>query len=250
MILLISEQPTSEVVEQLSSDRTPVSTCMPSSAVETLSLTPFDVVLLDAGYHIRRGLALLKDIKQTRQDVPVIFLTDAGSEDIAVEAFRLGARNYYRKPPDLEQLRSNIGHLLRLKGVAREKRTPYFFEPEAARAQSELRADGVPPGILRSLRYLRDNVTDDVSLSTLAAQANISKYHFSRLFKKHLGVGPKQCVIRMRVERSKELLESCDLNISLVAAEVGFNDVSNFIRQFKKLVGSTPVQYRRTASSK
>jgi AraC family transcriptional regulator len=73
----------------------------------------------------------------------------------------------------------------------------------------------------------------------------MSKHHFCRVFKRHLGISPLQFFIRMRVERAKELLKNRALSVSMVALEVGFNDISNFIKHFKKVTGITPSAFRK-----
>lgn len=50
----------------------------------------------------------------------------------------------------------------------------------------------------------------------------------------------------MRIEKAKELLKKDDFNISTTAATVGFNDISSFIKQFKRLTGMTPSSYRKS----
>lgn len=60
-------------------------------------------------------------------------------------------------------------------------------------------------------------------------------------------MNPMKFVTALRIERAKELLKKNDLTVSLVAKEVGFKDLSNFSRQFKKVTGVTPTAYRSTA---
>ncbi len=58
-------------------------------------------------------------------------------------------------------------------------------------------------------------------------------------------MNPMKFVTLLRIERAKELLKRNDFTVSLVANEVGFKDLSNFIRQFKKNTGVTPTMYRK-----
>jgi AraC-like DNA-binding protein len=90
------------------------------------------------------------------------------------------------------------------------------------------------------------NLTKQMSLKELAEEASMSKYHLCRGFKKTVGMSPMQFLTAMRVERAKKLLEESSLNVTLIALEVGFNDLSNFIEHFKKIVGSTPTAYKKS----
>ena len=78
--------------------------------------------------------------------------------------------------------------------------------------------------------------------------ARLSPYHFARQFKAATGLPPHQYVITRRVERAKLLLQAgTDLSLAEVAAEAGFSDQSQFSQHFKRVVGATPGQYRKSA---
>jgi DNA-binding response OmpR family regulator len=57
-----------------------------------------DVVLLDCGFDASRGIEMLSKIKVHWQGVPIVFLTDESSEDIVIKAYRIGVREYFKKP--------------------------------------------------------------------------------------------------------------------------------------------------------
>ena len=92
--------------------------------------------------------------------------------------------------------------------------------------------------------YINDNITSEIKLSDLANLAGISQYHFSRLFKKSLGISPNQYLIKQRVERAKSLLKKSDLSVTEVAFSCGFNSHSHFGKYFRQFTGFTPKQYR------
>ena len=105
---------------------------------------------------------------------------------------------------------------------------------------------GLPPYKLQqAIDYIQAHLTEDISLTEIADFVGISRYHFSRLFKKATGYSPYQYTIKCRVERSKELLRRKNLNITDVALEVGFSSPSHFTQSFKKLMGITPRQFIR-----
>jgi len=101
-----------------------------------------------------------------------------------------------------------------------------------------------PQNIVHIIGYIEENLWSPLDLGNLAEKAKLSKYHFCRTFKRHVGVNPMKFVNVRRIERAKELLVKSDHPVSLVATEVGFRDLSNFIRQFKKITGATPTVYR------
>ena len=92
--------------------------------------------------------------------------------------------------------------------------------------------------------YINDNIDADIKLSDLAALARISQFHFSRLFKKSVGMSPHQYVIKQRVERAKSLLKNPELSVTDIALSCGFNSHSHLGKSFRKITGFTPKEYR------
>jgi len=87
-------------------------------------------------------------------------------------------------------------------------------------------------------------------ISELAHAVNLSPWHFSHLFLKEIQTPPSQFSRRLKFERAKNLLESTFLSVKEVMAAVGVNDKSHFTRDFKKIYGLSPSEYRRRSSTK
>ncbi len=204
-----------------------------------------DMIILDSGFTPEQGLMLLKDIKRLKPHAPVIFLTDVSSESIAIRAFRSGAIEYFRKPVSLFSFKETATNLLATKRGEHEKRkrAPRLMRDEKdATITTEL-----PSGIFQVICHIDNNLAAPISLEELADRANLSKFHFCRIFKKHTGQTPKKYVLQRRIERAKILLgRNGDLNVSMVASEVGFGDVNSFIKAFKKIAGTTPYAYKKS----
>ena len=202
-----------------------------------------DILILDCGFDDRKGLQMLSEIKANRPDIPIIFLTDAGSEQTAVNAFRLGARNYFKKPFDMFELKRNIEDILEMKRSSSECRAPMRIDSVNGDDQTVCDLPEIPPQLLRSVRYIKENFNGHITIDVLASEAGLSKYHFCRKFRTALGSSPMNFVTLMRIERAKELLRR-GKSISIIAMEVGFNDFGNFSKSFKKLTGLTPSAYK------
>lgn len=100
---------------------------------------------------------------------------------------------------------------------------------------------GLAPGVLRRVvEYINSNLAHDLTLAEIAKEANLSPYHFTRLFKQSMGESLHQYVIRQRVEAAKRLLLDEPLPIAEVATKVGFADQSHLGRHLKRLLGVTP----------
>jgi AraC-like DNA-binding protein len=83
-----------------------------------------------------------------------------------------------------------------------------------------------------------------IDLEQAAGQAGISPFHFLRLFSSVLGVTPHQYLVRSRLRHAARLLADNDISITDVAYEVGFGDLSNFVRTFHRAAGVSPRRFR------
>jgi AraC family transcriptional regulator len=96
----------------------------------------------------------------------------------------------------------------------------------------------------RVLDMVAVNLAKDVSLEEMATAAGMSRFHFSREFRKSVGTSPHRYIVGRRIDRAKSLLANRDLSILDVSLECGFKDPSHFTRVFRSLVGVTPREYR------
>src|SRR5262245_46464653 len=110
------------------------------------------------------------------------------------------------------------------------------------------RDGALPRGRLRAVvEYIEEHLDACPTLGQMAAVARLSPYHFARQFKAATGLPPHQYVIMRRVERARELLQAGeDLPLAEVALRAGFSDQSQFSHHFKRLVGVTPGQFRKS----
>src|SRR5881398_1725356 len=83
-----------------------------------------------------------------------------------------------------------------------------------------------------------------IDLEQAAGQAGISPFHFLRLFSSVLGVTPHQYLVRSRLRHAARLLADNDISITDVAYDVGFGDLSNFVRTFHRAPGVSPRRFR------
>jgi AraC-like DNA-binding protein len=88
-----------------------------------------------------------------------------------------------------------------------------------------------------------------VSLSDVAAQANLSPYHFLRVHKQAYGETPHEFLTRLRIEKAKTLLAKGSHNVTEACFEVGFSSLGSFSNLFAYRVGLPPSEYRRYARS-
>ena len=93
--------------------------------------------------------------------------------------------------------------------------------------------------------HIRKNYMNDISLAELAEVSCLSISALERRFKKYLAKTPKQFINKVRLENARKLLIESNIAISLVAEETGFTDHSYFSKQFKRLFGAIPSDFRK-----
>jgi AraC family transcriptional regulator len=97
----------------------------------------------------------------------------------------------------------------------------------------------------RVKEFVDAQISNDITISDLAAVAGLSQFHFIRAFKDSVGRSPYQYVLSERISVAKEMLTKSDLSIADVALAAGFSDAAQLTRVFRKLIGVTPTAFRR-----
>lgn len=104
---------------------------------------------------------------------------------------------------------------------------------------------GLPLWRLRQVtQYIEENLGSDIRMSDLSKVAQMSEFHFSRMFKQSTGVSPHHFIVAHRVNRGRNLLAKGTLPLHEISANLGFGDQSHFTTVFKKNTGMTPKQFR------
>lgn len=105
----------------------------------------------------------------------------------------------------------------------------------------------LPPELDTAMRYVLDHYGDNIDLSSVARLCGLETQAFSRLFKRQTGHTFARYVILARIYAACSLLTQTYRPITDICFEVGFNNIANFNRQFFKICGRTPSDYRRNA---
>ena len=190
--------------------------------------------------HLYLGLPLIdqaaRDVLGTHAD-PVAFLDISGAQDERLSMMLEQLRHEFideRQPSPLfvHSLAQALAvHLVR----------QYLDPRRGARRSNALQAYK----LRRVIEAMNEGLADDFSLANLAQVAELSEYHFSRMFKRATGLSPSQYFIRLRMSRARHLLLETDRSIIDVGLEVGYSSPSHFSQVFRREVGVTPSAYRQ-----
>jgi len=108
---------------------------------------------------------------------------------------------------------------------------------------------GLPPRIRKRVEdYIDANLDAPIRISDLAELADLSAFHFARMFKAATGEAPHGFLQRRRMERAKRLLVETQTPVAELALACGFSSQSHFTASFRKHAGLTPRKYRAAAS--
>ena len=106
-------------------------------------------------------------------------------------------------------------------------------------------SDRLPEAVIAARDHIEQFLANpDLSVDDLADAASYSRYHFTRLFKLHMGVTPYQYLLQRRIRRALDLLTTTSMPIKQIASEVGFANVSWFCNAFRQQMQATPTQVR------
>lgn len=184
-------------------------------------------------------------------------LVDSAAEQIGHENGRVEVRNVFQvRDPVIERLAQML--LLEMDRQAHPVQVLIVDAISTALAAHMLRSynafetvECLPARALgrleiaRLTEFIEDNLDRTISLEDLASVVNVSRFHFSRLFKRSTGSTAISFVEQCRIRRAQSLITDTDLPLAEIALSVGFVDQSHFTRRFHRHVGCTPAVFAR-----
>lgn len=207
------------------------------------SLIP-DLLCFEFDHARADQLLVLSQTKLDFPSIPIIMLTEQHSEELAIWALHARVWDYLVKPINIDDLL----HPLKKLSVFRERqlRTPREVvskEIQIPKANC-VNQSRIVKTIFRAQCYVESHLSEKLSEKLLAKICDMSPFHFSRTFKSVCGVTFRDFVIKTRIKKAAELLTNPNLSITEISYEVGFQDLSNFSRTFRRYTGKSPSNYR------
>ena len=186
-----------------------------------------DLVVLDVRMPGLNGIDVLKEIKSIDSNTGIIIMTGYGSKDLVVEALRNHSNDYIEKPMDVDKTRKIIEKVLDSKQAAEN--------PDTGSIKSKIE---------KVKRFIERNASKKITLKDAASLIFTSPKYLSRVFKQHAGVEFKEFVLKLKLEKAKELLNKTDFSIDQISYKLGYQNTESFIRIFKHFTDKTPSVYR------
>ncbi|WP_190810713.1 response regulator [Flagellimonas sp. S3867] len=201
-----------------------------------------DLIISDVMMPDMDGLSLCKKLKEDEKTshIPVILLTALASQASKVEGIETGADDYIIKPFDKKELIARVKNLIDQRQRLREKYSRQLtLEPKV------LAITSVDERFLEKIVRILEQRLDDSSFGVedLAKETGMSRTQLFRKMRALLNQSPQDFIRDFRLKRAAQLLENKAGNISEIAYQVGFNNLSYFTKRFKELFGKTPSEY-------
>ena len=137
--------------------------------------------------------------------------------------------------------------------IALDEAALLFAARFAAIASQRNRTTAAPPATrdrrraVEAALWIDEHSHEQIDLERAASELGLSAFHFLRLFSRVLGVTPHQYLVRSRLRRAARLLADDTRSITDIALDVGFGDLSNFVRTFGRAAGVSPRVFRQSA---
>lgn len=207
-----------------------------------------DVVVFEYDYPDMDSLHVLRATREQFPDMPIVMFTLHHSEELAVWALRNRVWDYYYKPLTTRQI-NEIG--LSLQQWHRQRSTttarPFLGNgyPDEVRfhAASECEFD-----TSLATNYVEQHLGEKICEDTLATLYGLSRFQFSRQFKKATATTFQNFVVTRRIERAKVMLKNPAAQVIDIAFAVGFSDAAYFTKTFKRVTGVLPSQLKTSCS--
>jgi two-component system response regulator YesN len=201
-------------------------------ALQEIKLNWVDVLITDIRMPIMDGLQLIELLRECNPDIRCIILSGIRNFDYARTAMRIGVVDYLMKPVNSGELY----HLL-------EKIENRFHKPLSQ--WSDVKPVNNSRIVSLIIKQIEMEYYKEFSLMELSEKVCLNPNYIRQLFKSQKGQSITDYIIHFRIERAKELLKyNLDLKVYEVAGIVGYSDSVYFNRLFKKIVGTTPKEYK------
>ena len=201
-----------------------------------------DLIISDIMMPEMDGIELCRLLKndEDTSHIPIILLTAKGSEAAQVEGLKTGADDYIVKPFSQAVLQARLTNLLESR-----RRLQEHFQKEPSTSLPQITSNPVDEKFLRrAVKTVEANMADyDYAMESFSSHMHMSRSTLYRKIKAVTGQSPSVFIRTIRLKHAAELLKTGQYNVSEVAYQVGFMEMTYFGRCFKKQFQCTPSEY-------
>jgi len=195
------------------------------------------------------GYELCNNLKtdERTSHIPVILLTAKAAMEDKLEGLETGADDFITKPFDPQELQTRIRNLIELRIKLQER-----FMRNIRKLGMDHLMDLETPDLTsmdqqflqKALKLVVENISDpELNVEKLGSELSLSRRQLHRKLVAITGDNPNKFIRSIRLNRAAELLKSKTGNVTEIAFEVGFNNLSYFAKSFKEEFGILPSEY-------
>ena len=221
------------------------------------------LAIVDIKMPILNGVELIEEVRKIGLNTLFVILSGYDNFGFAQQAIKFGAFRYLLKPIEAGELENCISEAVKKikqqnkeEGIMNKVR---FILGERTFERLENNKDfsgsienenmSKSSSILKTVQYINEHIEEKLLLEDLAKLVFMHPNYLSQVFKNEMGENLVDYIIRIRVERAKELFKNDDLKLYEVAEKVGYRDFRYFSQLFKKCTGLLPSEYKKTINS-
>ena len=204
-------------------------------ALEIIRSVRPDLVITDIRMPDMDGLDLISMVH--KEGIPALFIVISGYAEVeyAQRALRYGVADSILKPIDEEQLCQSVRNCLQQLG-GRD------VEPQEATEEDE---DSQKHLIIRkTLKIIENEYMNNLSLGSVAERVGVHPNYLSALFSKSEGESFGNYLLKLRMQKARDLMDVTSMKVYEIAQRVGYQDYRWFSKVFKQVYGVTPMEYR------
>ena len=233
------------LLEMLSPDYRIVTAASVVEAREQILRDKPDLILSDIRMPGESGLEFLSELKKNEltRNIPFVFIAFRSEADDETRAYELGCDRFLYKPFKPSLLKAIIRHLL----GSREDLKAYYTSMNSRMDSFKGRVMDVEDKnfMKRFVSIVEENMTDaDLSVDFVAGKMAMSKVKLYNKTKELAGMAPGEFMQSIKMDYAANLLKTTRLTIQEILYSSGFNNKSYFYREFKKIFGVTPKEFR------
>lgn len=201
-----------------------------------------DLIISDLMMPKVNGMQLCQQLKENEKTshIPIIMLTAKADQQTKIGGLETGADDYIYKPFEMTELLARINNLIGNRKLMREK-----FSKQILWQSGEIKLQSQDDHFLKKIMDIIElNLTDyTFSVEKMADEAAMSQIQLYRKVKALTGLPPNDLIRQLRLKRAADMLLNNTGNVTDVAYQVGFNNLSYFAKCFKDTYGVSPKHY-------
>lgn len=211
-------------------------------ACEIAEKQDFDLIISDVMMPKMNGFEMVKTLKNNKETshIPIILLTAKSNEESIIEGLETRADDYMKKPFNTNELKARISNLISNRNELKQK-----FSKNLNISNQEITTTSIDEQFLdKALKIIEENIIEsDFSAEKFAELMNISRSSLHRKLKALTDLSTTEFIRTVKIKKAAQLISAKSGNISEIAYQVGFNNLSYFTKCFKEIMKISPSEF-------